>query len=82
MDRGLTIWDNYKSYLKPLGVKKIRLQGGWAKCEKVKGVYDWQWLDDVINYAVANGLVHPEYNLHLCFEASLLSYIILWGTHL
>lgn len=57
MDRGLTIWDNYKSYLKPLGVKKIRLQGGWAKCEKVKGVYDWQWLDDVINYAVANGLV-------------------------
>ncbi len=57
MDRGLTIWDNYKSYLKPLGVKKIRLQGGWAKCEKVKGVYDWQWLDDVINYAIANDLV-------------------------
>ncbi len=57
LDRNLTIWENYRSYLKPLGVKKIRLQGGWAKCEKVKGVYDWKWLDEIINYAVANNIV-------------------------
>ena len=56
LDRDLAVWDNYKAYLKPLGVKKIRLQAGWAKCEKLKGIYDWQWLDDIIDYAVANGM--------------------------
>jgi hypothetical protein len=34
IDRDHVIWDNYKDYLPPLGVKKIRLQAGWAKCEK------------------------------------------------
>jgi len=54
LDRNHTVWDNYKAYLPSLGVKKIRLQAGWAKCEKVKGVYDWQWLDEIIDFAVAN----------------------------
>lgn len=64
LDRDLAVWDNYKAYLPPLGVKKIRLQAGWAKCEKVPGVYDWKWLDDIIDYAVANGLepwLQPSY---------------------
>ncbi len=56
LDRDHTIWDNYKDYLPPLGVKKIRLQAGWAKCEKTPGVYDWKWLDEIIDYAVANDL--------------------------
>ena len=56
LDRDFTDFDAYKAYLPPLGVKKIRLQAGWAKCEKVKGEYNWQWLDDIINFAVANGL--------------------------
>ncbi len=56
LDRDHTVWDNYKDYLPPLGVKKIRLQAGWAKCEKVQGVYNWKWLDEIIDYAVANGL--------------------------
>lgn len=54
LDRDYTDFDAYKTYLPPLGAKKIRLQAGWAKCEKVKGVYDWAWLDNVIDYAVAN----------------------------
>ncbi len=64
LDRDLAVWDNYKAYLAPLGVKKIRLQAGWAKCEKVPGVYDWKWLDDIIDYAVANGMepwLQPSY---------------------
>ncbi|HEV7350894.1 GH39 family glycosyl hydrolase [Telluribacter sp.] len=56
LDRDHTVWANYKAYLPPLGVKKIRLQAGWAKCEKVKGVYDWKWLDEIIDYAVAHKL--------------------------
>ncbi len=64
LDRDLAVWDNYKAYLSPLGVKKIRLQAGWAKCEKVPGVYDWKWLDEIIDYAVANGMepwLQPSY---------------------
>ena len=56
LDRDHTVWDNYKDYLPPLGVKKIRLQAGWAKCEKVKGVYDWKWLDEIVDFAVANNI--------------------------
>lgn len=54
LDRDFTDFNGYKDYLPPLGVKKIRLQAGWAKCEKVKGVYDWQWLDNIIDFAAAN----------------------------
>jgi hypothetical protein len=64
LDRDLAVWDNYKAYLAPLGAKKIRLQAGWAKCEKVKGEYDWQWLDEIIDYAIANDLepwLQPSY---------------------
>ena len=56
LDRDYTDFNAYKAYLAPLGAKKIRLQAGWAKCERVKGVYDWKWLDEVIDYAVANKL--------------------------
>jgi hypothetical protein len=64
LDRDHTVWDNYKDYLAPLGVKKIRLQAGWAKCEKVPGVYDWKWLDEIIDFAIANDLepwLQPSY---------------------
>lgn len=54
LDRDYTDFNAYKAYLPPLGAKKIRLQAGWAKCEPKKGVYDWKWLDEVIDFAVAN----------------------------
>jgi len=56
LDRDYTVFSAYKDYLPPLGVKKIRLQAGWAKTEQARGVYDWKWLDEVIDYALANGL--------------------------
>ncbi|MCF2446751.1 hypothetical protein L0657_22530 [Dyadobacter sp. CY345] len=56
LDRDFTDFNAYKNYLPLLGVKKIRLQAGWAKCEQVKGVYDWKWLDGIIDFAVANKL--------------------------
>jgi len=56
LDRGFAIWDEYKGYIVPLGIKTIRLQGGWAKTEKVKGVYDFAWLDTIINDARGMGL--------------------------
>ncbi len=48
MDRDYTVYKSWSPYLEELGIKKVRLQGGWAKCEKVKGVYDWDWLDEPI----------------------------------
>ena len=34
--RDYIYWDTYKDYVAPLGIKTIRLQGGWAKTEKVQ----------------------------------------------
>jgi hypothetical protein len=56
MDRDFTVYEHYKKYLGPLGAKGIRLQAGWAKCEKTKGVYAWEWLDAIVNDAVAQGV--------------------------
>lgn len=56
LDRDYTDYQSYKTYLNALGAKRIRLQGGWSKCEKVKGVYDFAWLDAVIPDAASRGV--------------------------
>ncbi len=53
LDRDYTKYHEYKHYLDSLGAKKIRLQSGWAKTEKQKGVYDFAWLDSVVDDAIA-----------------------------
>ncbi len=45
LDRDYADFSGYKDYVGQLGVKHGRLQSGWAKCEKEKGVYDFDWLD-------------------------------------
>ena len=37
LDRDFADFEQYKEFLAPLGIKTIRLQGGWAKCEPEKG---------------------------------------------
>lgn len=56
LDRGYSDYNSYKAYLQPLGIKYIRLQAGWARCEKEAGVYDFGWLDEIIDDAVSKGL--------------------------
>ncbi len=63
LDRDLADWDAYKTYLQPLGIKRIRLQGGWNRTEKQKGVYDFAWLDKIVDDAHARGL-------QVCLETS------------
>ena len=36
LDRDFTKFAAYKDYLPQLGIRSIRLQGGWAKCEKAR----------------------------------------------
>ncbi|WP_373524578.1 hypothetical protein, partial [Aquiflexum sp.] len=64
LDRDYADYHAYKEYLGPLGAKRIRLQAGWAKCEQQKGIYDFEWLDKIIDDALSQGVqpwVQPSY---------------------
>ena len=58
------VFDPEKAYagLAKIGVTKARLQSGWQRTEKQKGVYDFAWLDSVVDNLLAIG-VEPW----LCF---------------
>jgi hypothetical protein len=56
LDRDFAIFTEYRDYIKPLGIKIVRLQGGWAKCEKEKGKYDFAWLDQSVDYLRSQGV--------------------------
>ena len=56
LDRDFADFEQYKRFLAPLGIKTIRLQAGWAKCEKEKGKYDFAWLDRIIDFACSQGI--------------------------
>ena len=45
------MFDPEKAYDKvaECGVKKARIQSGWARTEKEKGVYDFAWLDTIVD---------------------------------
>ena len=51
------VFDPEKAYDKvaDIGVKWIRIQSGWARTEKERGVYDFQWLDDIVNNLLERG---------------------------
>ena len=49
-------FENFKAYLGPLGVTRIRIHAGWAKCEKIPGTFDFAWLDSQVDYCLAHGL--------------------------
>ena len=56
LDRDL--WDIKPALgaLKELGVARGRMQSGWAKTEKSKGVYDFAWLDEAVDGVRAAGV--------------------------
>ena len=68
LDRDFADYDQYKEYIVPLGIKRLRMQAGWDKTEKVKGQYDWAWLDHIIDDAHKRGLkpwLQTSYGNHL-----------------
>ena len=52
------VFDPEKAYdkLANIGVKWVRIQSGWARTEKEKGVYDFAWLDGIVDNLIARGL--------------------------
>lgn len=60
------VFDPEKAYdmVSRIGIKKIRLQSGWQRTEKQKGVYDFAWLDDIVDNLTRRGM---EPWLCLCY---------------
>ena len=56
LDRDYMNFEEYKEHVAPLGIKIVRLQGGWAKCERQRGIYDFAWLDRIVDYLAAEGV--------------------------
>lgn len=56
LDRG--VFDPEKAYdsVAASGVKWVRIQSGWARTETAKGVYDFAWLDSVVDNLLRRGL--------------------------
>ena len=52
------VFDPEKAYDKvaETGVKWVRIQSGWARTEKEKGVYDFAWLDSIVDNLIRRGL--------------------------
>ena len=56
LPRGYGDFENFKEYLPPLGIARVRLHAGWAKLEPEKGRWDFTWLDRQVNWLIENGL--------------------------
>lgn len=56
LDRDM--WDPNQAWpvINQLGVKWARVQTGWAKTEKTPGVYDFAWLDEIVDKLLARGV--------------------------
>ncbi len=66
------VFDPEKAYLplSRIGVKHVRLQSGWMKTERERGVYDFSWLDSIVDRLIADGM---EPWLCLCYGNPLYS---------
>lgn len=62
LDRDLFIPEYCYDKLARIGVKNARVQTGWWKCEKEKGVYDWSWLDNIVENLERRG-IKPWFNV-------------------
>jgi len=54
--RGYHDFEADKDYIVPLGIKTIRVQACWKKCEETKGRFDFAWLDKVVLWAHEHGI--------------------------
>ncbi len=56
LDRDMAEFSRYKEFVGELGVGYARIQSGWAKCEKVKGEYEFGWLDEIVDGLIEEGV--------------------------
>ncbi len=56
LDRNVFSPDKAYDKVADIGVKWARIQSGWARCEKEKGVYDFSWLDSITDNLISRGI--------------------------
>ena len=56
IERGYADFWQYADYIAPLGIKTIRIQTGWARCEPEPGKFDFAWLDKIVDFAISKGV--------------------------
>lgn len=56
LDRDYADFSKIKSFYGELGAGYARIQSGWARCEKEKGIYDFGWLDEIVNGLLNEGV--------------------------
>ncbi len=56
LDRDMYDFARTLPVMRNSGVKWARVQTGWNKPEKVKGVYDFKWLDEIVDGLLAIGI--------------------------
>jgi len=56
IERGYADFWQYADYIAPLGIKTIRIQTGWARCEPEQGRFDFEWLDKIVDFAKSKGV--------------------------
>ena len=52
------VFDPERAYDKiaAVGAKWARIQSGWARCERTAGVYDFLWLDSIVDNLISRGI--------------------------
>lgn len=55
-ERGFSLWEEQRDYIRPLGIKCLRVQVSWARTEPEKGRFDFSWIDDLVDYCERNGI--------------------------
>lgn len=61
-DRDMFKVEECYDYLGQSGIKYARLSSGWAKTEKVPGIFDFGWLDSIVNELIERG-IEPWFNV-------------------
>lgn len=56
LDRELWNPSEVYPFLQKLPIKTARLQTGWSRCEKERGVYDFKWLDNCVDGLLKAGI--------------------------
>lgn len=56
LDRDVFDPENAYDPVGKIGVKWARIQSGWQRTEKQKGVYDFAWIDSIVDNLIARGM--------------------------
>lgn len=62
LDRFMFNPEKVYPHLEELGAKWARVQTGWSRCETQKGVYDFAWLDKIVDRLISIG-VQPFFSV-------------------